>query len=562
MTLTMRRFLLIVIGLGALAAGWGVSSGQIDTSQLDELVRRLNDFLVRRSFAKYGGYSVDARQAAMWFCWVLGAISIVLGIGPNKSEIKKAARDVLARVLFMWSRYDPCTVRDALSGGIAIFGGTGAGKTSSSGRHIGEALVSLPGSGGLILAAKPEDLLMWRRLFAKCGRSGDLLVFAPVGDLRFNFLNYEMMRGGGHTRNITKVITTIGETLRSSDTKGGENADFWEREQERMIYNAVHLVKLATGKVDAWDLQRFISGAAQSPEQLKSEEWRKGFHCEIIRKAYASPKNAIEQRDFELAVEYWLGEIPGMADKTRSSIMTGVMGILHVFNTGVVRDMVSGGTNVSPDEMLAGKWVLVNMAPSEWGDIGNFIGAGWKYLTQRAILRREAKPGDAINVIWCDEAHQFVNSHDSHYLAQCRSHLGCMVFLSQSLPSYFSALKGQAGKNQTEAMLANFHTKIFHSLGDYQTAEWASNLIGRKRTTFIGGSMAPAESVYDELMGHSRFSGSFSEHFENILQPNEFMNDLRTGGPENHYLADAIVVRNGEPFVSGDNWIRVAFSQR
>lgn len=64
--------------------------------------------------------------------------------------------------------------------------------------------------------------------------------------------------GCGHTRNITKCITVIGETLRSSDTSAGENADFWQREQSRMIFNAVEVVKLATGirgKQIQWDLE-------------------------------------------------------------------------------------------------------------------------------------------------------------------------------------------------------------------------------------------------------------------------------------------------------------------
>jgi hypothetical protein len=558
----MQRFLLFVIGLSALAAGWGVYSGQLETSQADLMARQLNEFMVRRAFIRQG-YRIDTHTASIWVCCVLGTLSILLAMRPGKSALRKNARDVLERVLFMWTPTDPCTLRDALSGGIAIFGGTGSGKTSGSGKLIGEALVRLPGSGGLILAAKTEDLPMWQRLFERCGRRGDLLVFDPSRDLRMNFLNYEMERSGGHTRNITKAITTIAETLRSGDTKGGDSDEFWVREQERMIYNAVHMVKLATDRVDAWDLQRLVTGAAPSVEQLQNPAWRKGFHCLLLDRAFQSSNITLEeQRDFELALDYWVSEIPAMADKTRSSIMVGVLGILHVFNTGVVREMVSGGTNCSPDDMQAGKWILVNMAPSQWGEIGSFICAGWKYLTQKAILRRQAKPGDPINVIWCDEAHLFVNSHDHHYLAQCRSRLACMVFLSQSLPSYYAALKGESGKNQTEALQANFHTKIFHALGDYPTAEWASNLIGRRRTTFIGGSMAPAESVYDELFGRSRFTGSFSEQMSPTLEPKEFMNGLRMGGAANGFMADAIVVRSGQPFSKGENWIRAAFSQR
>ena len=251
-----------------------------------------------------------------------------------------------------------------------------------------------------------------------------------------------------------------------------------------------------------------------------------------------------------------------MADKTRSSILAGVMGILHVFNTGIVRELVGTTTNVSPDVMAEGKWVLVNMAPAEWGDIGNFVNAGWKYLTQRRVLRRHAREGDCVNVIWCDEAHQFVNSHDAHYLAQCRSHLGCMVFLTQSLHSFYATLKGQSGRNQADALLANFTTKVFHAIGDVQTAEYASGLVGKSLQTFIGGSMSPQADLWDEIMGHGQFTGNFNEHYECVLQPAVFMNGLRTGGKTNGYCCDAIVIRSGVPFSSGANWIQVEFSQR
>jgi hypothetical protein len=62
-------------------------------------------------------------------------------------------------------------------------------------------------------------------------------------------------------------------------------------------------------------------------------------------------------------------------------------------------------------------------------------------------------------------------------------------------------------------------------------------------------------------MGKSSYTGSFNQHFEKVLQDNVFMNGLRTGGHANGLLCDCIVVRSGEPFASGQNWIQVAFSQ-
>ena len=156
-------------------------------------------------------------------------------------------RDRLASVLLRWSETDFLTCRDLLNGGVAIFGRSGSGKTSSSGKALARAAVGIPGSGGLIVAAKPgEDLELWRGIFREAGRESDLLVFSPENDLRFNFIDYEM-QAGGHTRNITKCITVIGETLRGSDAKGGENSSFWEQEQARIGKTKAKLCEVSLG---------------------------------------------------------------------------------------------------------------------------------------------------------------------------------------------------------------------------------------------------------------------------------------------------------------------------
>jgi hypothetical protein len=99
-------------------------------------------------------------------------------------------------------------------------------------------------------------------------------------------------------------------------------------------------------------------------------------------------------------------------------------------------------------------------------------------------------------------------------------------------------------------------------LGDFESAEWASEKVGKRLETMIGGSMPPAEGIFEELFGRSRFTGSFTSHYEPILQPSVFMNGLRTGGERNRFICDGIVIKSGEPFRSGENFLPVAFSQR
>jgi type IV secretory pathway TraG/TraD family ATPase VirD4 len=394
--------------------------------------------------------------------------------------------------------------------------------------------------------------------FCSSWKKKDLLIFGPRSPLRFNFLD-EVQRSGGDTRDITRAIMVIGETLQ--DGEGRQSEPFWKQQNERLIYNAVEIVRGALGRVTAPDLQRFITGAAQTPAALKTPEWEAGFHNQCLKAASANARTAIQKHDCTLGLGFWLNEYPAMADKTRSSILAGVMGILHVFNTGIVRELVSTTTNVSPAEMDRGKWMLVDMAISSHGAAGAFVFGGWKYLTQQHILKRHATEETPVCVIWADEAQKVVNSFDASYLAECRSHRGCMVYLTQSIHSFYSRIYAKGGEHETDALLTNFYHKIFHAVGDDKTAAYASSLIGRRLTTHIGGSMSPATDVFEDLFGQSRFTSSFSQQVENVLENREFMQNLRTGGEINGNVVDGIVVRSGEPFSNGEAFLKVAFNQ-
>jgi hypothetical protein len=501
---------------------------------------------------------------------MLGIAAVSMGLVARDLSPKRAKAvpvyDPLDSPLMHWSPDDPFTVRDLLNGGVSIWGRTGSAKTTGSGRRTMRAIVShmtngLPTCSGLITAPKPEDADDVRKLFTSLDMEDRLLVVNPDGELRLDFIDYAM-KSGADTREITHTITTIGETLRGGDNKGrGEDGDMWEQQAERMIYNAVEVVKRGRRSVKATELQRFISTMAYDASQLNSESWKAKFHNQVFDAAFHEPMTPAEKHDLEVAGQYWLGEIPQLASRTRSSIQMHVMQALHVWNSGIVREMTQN-TNVSPDDILNGrKWVLVNMPPAKYGNSGALINAGYKYLLQRQVLKRQAKPGDPVVVIWCDEAQQFVTSHDAHYMAQCRSHWGCQVFLTQSLFSLFAALKGAAGRNDTLSLMAQFGTRIFHALGSSEDADFASKLIGNELQNFMSGNMPPAEDYFDAMLGMSKYSSSFSEKFEAIVQPNVFMNGLRTGGKANKLLCDAIVVRSGEPFASGQNWQKVTFKQ-
>jgi hypothetical protein len=419
------------------------------------------------------------------------------------------------------------------------------------------AVVDNPNSVGLILAAKPEDAADVRAIFEKAGRLEHLYVFDADGPYRTNFLQY---LGGGQTRNVVRALMMIGQSLKSSSGKGNDDK-FWEQLNERYFYNAVAALQAAGEPVTPDRILNFLTTAPTSPEQMKNVDWQQGYHCQMMRRAYQRHKTAQEEHDFKLCGAFWCLEFPFMDPRTRGNGMAGVMNVLHTFNVGIVREMCAGSMDVSPDAILNGLWLCVNFPPSEWGAVGSFICAGFKYLTQLAVLQRQATDKSPFVTIWCDEAHQFVNDFDNDYIATCRSHKGCLVYLTQSVSSFYAALGGREGEHKANALLANFSHAIVHAC-DPETAKWASSKLGQEKKIYCGGGTSPGESnVYDELFGQPKMSSSFSEHRAPVLEESAFMTG-KTGGPDNSFEADSIVIRSGERFADGKSYLRATWSQR
>lgn len=465
----------------------------------------------------------------------LPAIALKLILRPRK----RLAVDFLEQVLFWWSPKDAFTYRD-LCQSVVIIGQTGSGKTSGSGLAVSRALA---GCGLVILASKPEDRDYWLRRAAEAGKK--LYIFAEDTDLTTNMIDVQS-KNGVDPLSLTKFVSVLSETIEGKE-KGQDREPFWESGKERVIYNTIVVIKLALGQVSAPAMLEFLATAAGSLKQLQAEEWRQTFHAKVLYAASKNVRSTRDKNDYELAKKFWMHEYPTMNDRTRTSIIAVVMNTLHVLNIGMVREKISGETNFSPEQLLKGAWLLVDYPVSRYDASGKAIMGAWKFVVQRDLLRRSAGPNDPPVIIWSDECQNLINSHDARFLAECRSHRGGMVFLTQSLHSFYGAMDKH--HHQAEALLTNFTTKIFHTIGDAKTAEWASSLLGNQKETLGGGSYDP---------DNRGFRGSFSSDYKPTLQPVEFMSGMRSSGG----VVDGILVRSGLPFnESGQNYLRVSFSQ-
>ena len=89
-----------------------------------------------------------------------------------------------------------------------------------------------------------------------------------------------------------------------------------------------------------------------------------------------------------------------------------------------------------------------------------------------------------------------------------------MVYLTQSLHGYYSAMPGRRGPASGGRLLTNFsYEDVSMPSATLETANWASGLIGKSLQTFTGGSMTPSEGVYRRIDGPEPIQRQFLPAF-------------------------------------------------
>ncbi|MFD0894749.1 TraM recognition domain-containing protein [Luteolibacter ambystomatis] len=461
------------------------------------------------------------------------------------------------------------TVNDAFQG-TQIFGATGSGKSSGSGKAIARAFME-SNFGGLVLVAKTDERHAWEELARDTRRSSDLLVFSESNPHRFNFLRYERQRpgkGAGNTENLINLFWSVMEVADRRNARGGEA--YWNRALKQLLRNAIDLAVIATGDVDLSSLYRIVTSAPNSLAETSDSAWQRDSVCFALLNAAEQKADKTGRRhDFEMTRQYWLREFAQLAIETRTGIVSMFTSMADCFLRGMLREMFCGAQNFSPEDSFEGRVILLDFPVKEYHELGIFAQILFKYVWQRAVERRippSVKRGIAQETIrpvflWADESQFFVNQYDALFQSTARSSRACTVYLTQNLPGYQAAFTSEGGKPAAEAFLGNLQTKIFHANGDPQTNNWAADSIGRAKQIQASSGVAQG----DRQGSSQNAGGAFAIEF--IVQPQEFT-ELRTGGLENRGIVDSIIFQGGRRWLAeegkGDvprNFLRHSFNQ-
>lgn len=450
---------------------------------------------------------------------------------------------------------EPWTIGDACQH-TQIFGSPGSGKTSGSGYQIASAFLT-KGFGGLVLAAKTSEVGLWKAMAKEHGRGGDLVIVDSTGSVPFNFMDYELRRGGAGGGDPGGIVDLFFELNRLRDERpgqggGGENEQFFKDNTGRLIRAAVTVATLATGEASLPFIEELIDDSPNSPEDVGDPEW---CRASVLAQALVQVREdrweslTEDQRiGFERAEGYWLNAWPKLPDKTRESIKATYQGISDQFLEGRYRRLFCSETRIVPEVTHHGTIVVLDLPPSEHGVFGRVAQVLFKHMWQQATLRRISKTGKPEGrmrpvFLWADESQNFITSLDSRFLNEAREAKAAVVYLTQGLPNYDAVL----GRDRTRSMLNSLGTKVFHALGDADTIDYATRLAGQQ-TVFRESVRSNAQRTQAGRMSGPEVG--YQESEESVLSTGDFYGLAK--GDNRDKIVEAMLIMAGRRWPPND----------
>jgi len=528
-------------------------------------------------------------------------------------------------------RKDTWTVGDSFEHTI-VFGGTGSGKTSASGAALALAFLRA-GYGGLVLCAKPEEADRWLAYANRAGRLGSVVRFDASARWRFNFLDYLMRlppeQGGGLVDNAVNTLLRVLEAAQAGNggSGQGEGMDFWHKAIRELLSNAIGSLFHAYGRVSLDELLQLINSAPLSEQQARDADFQASSFCyATMRRLFDAPSVPIPSREATLLVTYF-GQTFGRLDpKTRSNIVITLTAEISPFLKAPLHTLFCTDTNIVPEVTHEGLVVVLDLPVKRFEHMGVVAQMLMKYLWQKSVERRSVNEATRPVFLFADEAQLFVSPYDLEFQSTARSARAASVYITQNLPSLYARIGGRNPQDQTDAIIGNFQTKIFHANSDHRTNQWAAETIGRamQRRFNRNWSASDSEQTSDGLSGnwgvqesknkgsswgvssgfsysgpggpvtysysgnsggqrgkstsrsrgggwssgsssgHSDSQGAgWSEQMDFVIQPADFSNRLRQGGPRNHFRVTGVLLQANRIFTrTGTCWTPVAFDQR
>lgn len=459
---------------------------------------------------------------------------------------------------------DAMSTRD-LCEGVLVIGNPGSGKTSTTGTIIPLAALRA-GWGVAAYTTKPDDVGFWINLCRMAGREGDLRIIRPGGGECFNLIRYELERttvGGGNT---LKLAANLMEVFREGrpQVAASETSEFFDGLGQILLCNGIDAHRLAGEPISFKSLWRFIESVPKDPGGLLDPHWQRSPSYEILARASEKAATSQEIELNETVASYFTQTLPHMNERTRGDVLATIQSALFQLSRDPVRELLDAsgpranhfryGCSFVPESLDDGAVLIIDCPASVHGPLGRMLSICFKRLVKEALRRRQVR-GDLTRPIlqFCDECQTYATRDDADFQQVCRSNRVATVFLTQSIDNLEAVLGSDAHTNS----LANALTTHVYHCTSGKTAEWIERRIAQ--------SWQPTQSTTLSGRGDHQSSHGPSISLSKGLSPQILASELsrlRTGGPLNHNLVEAVAFKPGRSFRASDApFVRVRFEQ-
>jgi len=468
--------------------------------------------------------------------------------GNPRSEV-----DPLEQTVWQLTDEDQLTMRDCLNHCIC-FGSSGSGKSSSvMATMMRRYMASF--SGGLILTCNPGDLAEIQGAAADAGRSDQLVVISPESEFVLNPLHSEVLsrqRGGGTVPKLIDLLMT-GQELFSQEEKSHGGADpFWQQQHRVYLQQLLRLDMLAQGGISLKNLLGYLRDAPRSMEEVNDAKWQETSLVErAIAKAFERCPG--KRKELQAVGNFFLREFPRMADKTRESVVSGLVGLLAPLVDEPLHRYFCQPSNVHPQDTWQNNMILcIDYPVSQYGMAGRLLQGMILYAYMKAVEGRDLREEPGHVFIIADEMQVFWSSYCTQFQAYARGKGCATLFATQSRAAFADRQGGGPSAGDTlDAFLANFGT-VFCLAVDQATAKWFADSVGEKwgMISNVGGGHGQ--------QGGQLFAGA-TEHKKHQIEPQE-LTSLKRGGPPHNY-AECIAYRHGKTWSDGKSFLRLKVPQ-
>ena len=367
--------------------------------------------------------------------------------------------------------------------GTHVLGATGSGKSSATARMLA-GIFCRAGYSGLVLTAKSEEISVWLDYAKEHGREKSVIVFDKTR--HFNFLQYEFARKGADAANsVTDILMKILKVadIAAGQGQGKEGEAIWVKTSREMILNTITVLYSAIGTVRIESIVEFILAMPTAPPSTEEAKTKlvSNYALDRLNRCKKNPVQRLPNHTLKRVRNYWFKQFIAMPEKMRGSIVTSVCAELNRFSDGILREQFCTTTDIVPEMAFNGAIIIMGFPVLTYNEEGIIAQQLFKLMFQRAVESRNGLPKqfqDRPLFLFADESHYFISENDDLFLSTCRSSKCAVVYLTQSLPTYFAQL-GQAQENRVLGLFGKFGNHVFHTSVCSKSNKIASEMIGR-----------------------------------------------------------------------------------